>query len=346
MNFELKAEQVYIEITSYCNRNCPYCYNDSSGKDITILDKITIFNIIDNISGNNITISGGEPFFHPNIEEIIEYANGKNISANVISNISTVSNDVLLNLISKGNTLQITLDSLDKEQNDKTRGQGSYDLIENLLNELSNSEYKQQIQLRFNLSKTNLNEIQKAIDFAIRKGLKHLQFAFLVRSGRAINYPYLFDYKKDLIELNKTIEYFKYLKKQYEEKINITYSTIDQQVGCVLFKNGKISITPRVDPEGNVFLCQLFVGKESSIGNLKNSSLEDVLKSPRAINFVEKLRLRKEKNSNCYNCPFSNGCMCGCPAISYLNTGDMMNITDQCNMIKYFYKEKLKLKHE
>ena len=264
----------------------------------------------------------------------------------LISNLSTISIEVLINLISKGNTLQVTLDSLEKEKNDKTRGAGSYELTKSFFSELSEDKLKKQIQLRFNLNKTNLNEIQNVIDFALNNGLNHLTFAFLVKSGRAIKYPYLFDYEDDLIELKNTVILLKKLKQKYKSLINIVYSSIEEQVGCVFFKNGKISFSPRIDSEGNVYLCQLFVDVENSIGNLKNDGLSDILISTKAIDFVRKLRLRKEKNEKCSDCAFSKGCMCGCPAISYLNTGNIMNISDQCKMIKFFYKEKIKLSYE
>lgn len=59
--YSFSFEGVYFEITAFCNRKCPYCYNDSDAFG-NYLSKETIYKILDECMSNNvkhITISGG-----------------------------------------------------------------------------------------------------------------------------------------------------------------------------------------------------------------------------------------------------------------------------------------------
>ena len=51
--------------------------------------------------------------------------------------------------------------------------------------------------------------------------------------------------------------------------------------------------------------------------------------------------MNRKRNKNCCSCALSEICVCGCPAISFMNTGDINDISDQCYMIKYFVKNNL-----
>ena len=131
-------------------------------------------------------------------------------------------------------------------------------------------------------------------------------------------------------------------KDKEELSIEINFSELDKQVGCVLFGDSDATMGLRIDPNGNAFPCQLFSGEDYVLGNIKNSYLKDILASEKAYNIIDKIRSRKKANADCERCPFSDACMCGCPAISHSQTGDIFAKHDQCGMIKYFMKERLK----
>ena len=93
--YKLRLGGIYIEITSICNRNCPYCYNDSSLEGL-FLDKEVIFRVFNECKQSGITsvsLSGGEPFMHPDIDEILAKLEELHMRAVVITNLSLVSID-------------------------------------------------------------------------------------------------------------------------------------------------------------------------------------------------------------------------------------------------------------
>lgn len=342
MKIKTKLINPYIEITSKCNRNCPYCYNDSNSKGIYLQKKL-IFNLFDTCHKKNInqvTISGGEPFLHPNFNELVNYANKNNIYCRIVTNLSVCSYEQLLGLIKNGNFIQITLDSVFANKHDNIRGCNSFNKTIKILKGLLNEGLQNKVVLRFNVSKDNRTEIHDFIILAKKFKITQAVIVFLTKTGRANNYKYVYEINKNLDEINKIINEIKFYKKKYEDDIDITFSDLEEQRGCAIFNSQCVEIAPRIDPEGNVYFCSYFSGEENILGNINNLSLDVIVTSAITKNFIKKVRNRKS-NINCKNCALSEICVCGCPAISFMNTGSIANIADQCYMIKYFVKNKL-----
>jgi len=342
--FSFTYESIYFEITAFCNRNCPYCYNDSNAFG-DYLQKEVIFEMLNECKHNHIkhiTISGGEPFCHPDIHDIIDRMNELRITGTFISNLTLLTSDKIEELLKSGHSIQVTLDSVDEEKNDITRGKGSYKSVVNLLSVARRCNKLNKVALRFNLSKENVDELEQMVNLAVDNGMRLLNFALLTKSGRASTFGGVYDYNTDIVELAQLMKQMKLLSLKYKEIIKIQYSDLKEQVGCALYSDGEIKLSPKIDPEGNVYLCQLFTGSENVIGSIKADSLSNILKAPRAIDVAKRIRKRKKKQTECPNCSFSDFCMCGCPAVSYNQTGSIYEKNDQCGMIKFFMKEKIK----
>lgn len=82
-------------------------FNDAKQKFIARYNEDKIFfDLIDQCKKNNISeiiISGGEPFLHPNIVDIIKYANNKHIHVRIISNLTMVSLEIAIEILRHGN---------------------------------------------------------------------------------------------------------------------------------------------------------------------------------------------------------------------------------------------------
>ena len=78
---------VSLEILQKCLNNCLHCSSNSCHNSKTILELDTIKQIIDDIvfmGAKRLCLSGGEPFLHPDIVEMIEYAAQKGLIVDVI----------------------------------------------------------------------------------------------------------------------------------------------------------------------------------------------------------------------------------------------------------------------
>lgn len=339
---KLNLSGVYLEITSYCNRKCPYCYNDSNESG-TYLDKHLIYKVIDECVSKKIeqiTISGGEPFLHPNAHEIISYINAKGLKAKIITNLTVLPIDRAVELLRQGNYLQITIDSICPEKNDLTRGKGSFYLVECLLKKASEYNIYSQIHLRMNVSRNNSDEILRYIEFAKKYKLKQAAAMLIVKSGRGQGYEAAYDYKESMLEISALIEKLAQIKENCKGDFDFSYSNLQDQRGCAIFSNDDISSVPRIDADGNVYFCSFFMGEENCLGNISDACVEETLNSKKARDFILRVRKRKD-NIKCKKCMFSMFCMCGCPAVSYMHASSLNEISDQCSLIKFFLKQKL-----
>ena len=343
-DYKLKLSGMYIELTSSCNMQCPYCYNDSGNSGI-YLDKKYIFKLLDELSERKIyrvVFSGGEPFLHKDIYELIKYSVSRNIKTTIISNLSLLSQNDMRALLCDNIALQVTYDDISPVLNDASRGKGSFDKNSLLLSTAKELNCLDKVEIRFNISKNNYIETEDFVKYIKGLGYAKVHFSFLHKSGRGTKYTAVFDYKEDVLLLKKILTDLQNLKEHYEDSANITYGELDKGFGCAFFGSGNIECSPRIDPNGNVFLCQLFSGAEKSLGNIKEcSSVDRLLGSDTAYTVTDRVRSRKSNLLNCKSCPFDEVCMGGCPAIAYNTTHDINGLDGQCHMIKYTLKQRL-----
>lgn len=83
---------VGVDITEFCNRNCPTCFAHHSPRN---MDFVTFKKIVDEAAHLGFTefyILGGEPSFHPEIIEFLKYAQGKFSLVILVTNMDRMSN--------------------------------------------------------------------------------------------------------------------------------------------------------------------------------------------------------------------------------------------------------------
>lgn len=342
--YKLILGGAYIEITSFCNRDCPYCYNDST-KDGIVLNKDLVFRVIDechNCGISSISISGGEPFAHPNIYEILSKLDAFHMRAVIITNLSLLSLEKAIEVAKRGHVLQVTLDYPEEIMNDNTRGKGSYKLIISLFERFKREGLIENIILRYNVGKNNSKLVEDIIGLAKQYEIRTLDIALLFKSGRGCTYDHVFNCVSDVRDIGKLMNQLHEYEISYGSELSFNYTKLNDQLGCVLFGDGALTIGPKIEPNGDVYICQLFSGSENVLGNIKDATLCEILSSNKAYKVVDRVRKRKQIQSECSKCGFTDICMCGCPAVSYNQTGNLFDKNDQCSMIKYFLKERVK----
>jgi len=71
-----------------CNLNCSYCDTRYSceGKDYTEMDILTILGKVEELGVKRITLTGGEPLMHPNVQELINTLLEQGYEVNIETN--------------------------------------------------------------------------------------------------------------------------------------------------------------------------------------------------------------------------------------------------------------------
>ncbi len=116
-----------VNLTTRCNLNCAYCYmQPRSGVDMTRGDFERVIDELADLGVFLITLSGGEPFLHPNFPDLFRYAHKR------FAHVMTLTNGTTLRqahvkaiqqvLRDKGAvTVQVSLDSTETHVNKLTR---------------------------------------------------------------------------------------------------------------------------------------------------------------------------------------------------------------------------------
>lgn len=118
-------------VTKYCNLSCFYCYalDTINSKDLPEPTLDDLKNIVDQIYKAGcrwVDILGGEPLIRDDIEELIDYLHHKGMFIEITTNGFFVKKRIAA--LKKVDHVCISLDG-DKESNDKSRGENSFEKI-------------------------------------------------------------------------------------------------------------------------------------------------------------------------------------------------------------------------
>tara|TARA_B100000085_G_scaffold285620_1_gene322531 strand:+ start:243 stop:1172 length:930 start_codon:yes stop_codon:yes gene_type:complete len=127
-----EVEWIDIELTSYCNIDCPGCFRQVKRDKVDhilnknaltfyfLKDSIT-FDVFPNLKLLNFCGSIDEPTTHPEILDIVRYFNSKGININISSNGSTRTEKFWHNLGKEGISVFFGIDGIDQESLEKYR---------------------------------------------------------------------------------------------------------------------------------------------------------------------------------------------------------------------------------
>ena len=336
MNF---PQFISFTVLNACNLRCKMCgqWSETGYVKNKIVDanpqlKVNVWKrLVDEISGHKIRfilLRGGEPFLYPGIMELIEYINSKGIFLSIDTNGTTIGK-FAAGLVKLGN-MHITFSADGPEHiHDEVRG------LEGSFNEIKNN-----IALFNELEKESNKRISKSICFTISKysykGLGEMPAVARDMGITSVNIvPYYFfssktgeEYESELKNNFDTKAYswkgfhhedsgidFAVFQQQYEKYISTLngienfpfmplkleeYKKWFEDSGSVVGSDQCMNVEKLIDiqPNGDANFCIDF--PDYSIGNIKDSTIEEIWNSERA----EKFRnYRREKPlAICHRC--------------------------------------------
>lgn len=129
-----KRHSLAVELTSYCNQKCSYCYNgwrEDGGKGVGSLETPVLLGLLDRVLGevdfDHVTLSGGEPFARSDFFEVLEVCSRHGLRAQIISNGGLVTDALAERLATyRPYYVQVTLNGTTAELHEEHVGRGHF----------------------------------------------------------------------------------------------------------------------------------------------------------------------------------------------------------------------------
>jgi MoaA/NifB/PqqE/SkfB family radical SAM enzyme len=255
-------KHVSIEIIQKCPNNCMHCSSVSGMDCKELLDVDLVKKVLDGleeIKVDELSVSGGEPFLHKDLIEIVRYAKDKGFKVNIYtSGIMLNEKDEHISLNTKWleelskikvNKLIFNLQSLKSDVYNKIMcTEGNL----NLLKESINYTKKCGIytELHFVPMKLNYKEIENVVKFVEDNNLDRVSFLGLIPHGRAkVNRDKLYLDEETNLEVKKLLNTLEC------EKVRVGIPLKLKNEKCIC-EAGKEKLYIKFD--GKVYGCEAF----------------------------------------------------------------------------------------
>ena len=313
---------VMIEITSACNYKCVHCYLGKRNKYFRsdYLPYETFLSIIEQLKELctfKVCLTGGEPFCHPRINDILGLLRDNNFMVYVLTNASMINADnivILRNSVNKVLTTRYGNNS--KTYESVTRVPGSYLKYEDALKLLDENKIK--FSERGVLLRENGNEVQE-----FNRKCKNVESYICVDCRDNYAQPHL---------ANKNV-----LKKFFSELIDDTAEVKRQMLDfgieedtyvCAALTNSLF-----ITVDGNITPCANF---NYPIGNINYDKLTSIWNKNNIYAIRENFKAKCFKK--CFDCEYLKYNLNLCPANYSYETGDMYTPSQNtCQTCKIIY---------
>lgn len=285
---------ISIEPTTACNLACPECPSGLKQfkREIGNIKPETYTRILDEFSKRGIYVNfyfQGEPFIHPQILEMVSYANSKKLYTAISTNAHFLTNEIAKKTVESGlDRLIVSVDGTTQQTYSNYRVNGE---LNKVIEGVKNIVYwKKELKVKkpyliyqMLVVRQNENEIAEAQKLAKELGCDEIR----LKTAQIYN----FEDGSDLIPLNE--KYSRY-KKNKEDKYEIKNFLENQ---CWRMWQGCVFTW-----DGHVVPCCFDKDAEHVFGNINNETLKQIWTNNNYNNFRQKILKSRKKIDICKNC--------------------------------------------
>lgn len=292
--------EISIEILQRCPNRCIYCSSHSNPQATHIISFEIIKNIIDDAKSlgcKTVCLSGGEPFLHPQILDIISYIAKQQLICYVYTSgiymkdevYSSLPNEYIEAIRGMVDKVIFNVEADSSTLYDKIMGTdvGGFDMMKKSINDCVSSGLV--VETHVVPMQVNFKHLKSIFEMCYQLGVSKVSILRLVLQGRALENLSLVKLSgKDSREVTKQI---KALKEAYKGKVRtgLPYSDSNCRIYC---KAASDKINVRYD--GNVYPCEVFKDDllNAKLGcepdNVWKDSFYDIYKSSPYLNVVRR----------------------------------------------------------
>ncbi|MEA3334276.1 MAG: radical SAM protein [Chloroflexota bacterium] len=334
--------EIDINVTNLCNLTCIYCsYSSTPGKHEPTLPKELIHRVLDEAAalGNRVVhFSGGEPVIRPDMPELIGHASGLGFKMRMHSNGALLRREKLETLWQAG--LRQVLVSLDGFEDNHGYHRSDRQLFPKTMAAIRNaSELGFDVRVNSVATVRNVDELPKLLPVLADMGVATFSVFYMIPVGRGREVADLMVPPKRWRSFIEAMQATAALHRPGNMEVTVekVFQWEDEQQARGLIQSGRGGSClgflqecnyVNILSDGRVYPCVCFLDEAPALGNVFDSSLEEILFSPDSWDFYWSM---KGINQACAGCSKLDTCRGGSRALSRFALGDWFALDPRCS---------------
>lgn len=273
---------MHLNLTSACNIQCRTCRPEDFKYKATYLERDTIEKIVDDVFDELTHLrldSSGELTLSPHLEYVLEEATKRNISIFISTNGTRINKEFAELIVSSTvESMQVSLDSPDKETNEWIRKGAKHDKILEGAKNLVAAKKKlgkhyPEIHFHGAILQQNIHQLKDMVQLAYDIGINGVTLAYgFVHSYMDPMWSVFFDRELCNLKVNEAREHANSLGMFFNAPMafNSEQNKVPQEKYCQYLFNWTY-----VDPSGEIFPCCTGAG-EYVLGDAKEEKISDI----------------------------------------------------------------------
>lgn len=320
-----------LQITERCNLHCAHCFVSAGDYGDTMPAEVITNVVIPRLKQSSvirITLTGGEPFVHPEIIEVVRAFKTSGFDVGICTSVTTISTEQLDILAEIGNVhVNVSLDGFRRESHGKFRGNiNSFDATIETIRQLARRRLLQGLLVTPN-SLAEVGEYAELCDFAVQNEATYVLMNPLSSMGRGVKS------KDKLGSPEEVMGRIREITASFDDRIQrVLIRFPDNQLPLAPCEAGNIIY---VFVHGEVTVCPYLVfaaktpqskhkPEEFIVGNILDDA--DIAGKLDSYKFHERYRLGN--NPTCKTCSIESKCGKGCPA-AVISSGQHIEEVDR-----------------
>ena len=313
------------ELTYACNLRCRHCLSASGLAAPGELTTSQALRVIDELVEMQVfyaNIGGGEPLVRPDFRQIVEHAVGRGLGMKVSTN-GVLLDDAAADWIARTPYLdiQISIDGVSAETNDRIRGRGSFSAARRAMDRLASRGFR--FTVNSVVTRANIADLDALHELAGSSGAE-LRLSRLRPSGRGAR---AWQVLRPTAEQNHRL--YRWLMVHPDVATGDSFFHLSAYGEALPGLNicGAGKIVCLIDPVGDVYACPFLIAPEYRAGNvLDEGSFARIWRESALF-----ARIRdSDPSDTCAACPALSLCHGGCMAAKHFTGAALTDPDPDC----------------
>lgn len=311
------GRKALIQITERCNLHCAHCFVSSTKEGLDLPYDALARAVIPRLLAarvERITLTGGEPFVHPDLLSLCRHLAGLNVPVGICTNATQTSDDQIAELAALGNVhVNVSLDGFRPESHGKFRGdRASFEVTVATVRKFAAAGLLQGLLSTPNML-TTVEEFGALCEFAVEVGAAYVLMNPLSSMGRGVKS------QGKLAAADNAMRAIKTVTDQFRarglELVHIRFPNDELPLGgcdagklIYVFADGATAVCPYL-----VFAARTpqsrYPDTDFLVGNILHQDVDDALDG-----YDLGGTLAMGTNPTCGACSLGSSCGKGCPA--------------------------------